>query len=41
MLKPARVLPGIIAKRWFAVDAELKRSAKAVIDRILNLRDSL
>jgi hypothetical protein len=29
------------AKESFAVDAELKRSAKNVIDRILHLRDSL
>jgi hypothetical protein len=28
-------------KECFAVDAELKRSAKGVIDRILHLRDSL
>jgi hypothetical protein len=28
-------------KERFAVDAELKRSAKGVIDRILHLRDSL
>ena len=35
------VAQSVTHKECFAVDAELKRSAKGVIDRILHLRDSL
>jgi len=31
----------VVSKELFAVDADLKKTAKGVIDRILHLRDSL
>jgi hypothetical protein len=36
---PATMPP--LSKEYLTVDAELKRNAKSVIDKILHLRDSL
>jgi len=34
-------MQGILSRGVFAVDAEMKRAAKNVIERIVHLRDSL